>query len=124
MTAQRVIKGLFCAHAGEVFALLETKQPYDIPGTAALMRRAASCSGGNLGTITVHMVEHESFPKTQGFTVLSDRHRADRALFAQAVSLLFPGCKLEIEWATGTLQDNDRLFLAVVYRELLRLRQS
>jgi hypothetical protein len=119
MTAKRVVQGVLYAHGGQVFAFLDTEQPYDIPGCAALMRRARSYSGNNLGTLTVRMMEHERFPDTQGFAVFSDRRNANRGQFAEVVANLFPGYTLEAGWVTNFRQQDGHLLWALVARKLL-----
>jgi hypothetical protein len=118
MTASRVITGVLYAHGGRVFAFLDTEQPYDIPGCAALLRRAKGCSGGKVGTITVQMIEDEKFPSIQGFVVESDRPGASRAQFATAVAHLFSGCKLTVRWVTS-FDQSGQLLWALIARRLL-----
>jgi hypothetical protein len=120
MTTPRVIKGGLYAHGGQVFAFLDTEQPYDIPGCAALLRRAQSCSNGRVGTITVRLIEDELFPTSQAFAVQSDKRGMNLALFRRTVEQLFPGCKLETKQVTNFSQENGRLFWALIARRLLR----
>jgi hypothetical protein len=122
MTASRVIEGVFYAHDGQVFAFLETKRPYDIPGCAALMRRATACSGHGAGKITVQVIEHEKFATEQGFGVYSDRQGANRRQFVEIVKQLFPGCKLKTSWITNFKQGDNELLWALAARRVFSER--
>ncbi len=120
MTTQRVIKGVFYAHGGQVFAFMDTNQPYGIPGCAQLMRLAKARSNAQVGALEVRLVEDERFADMQAFAILTDKRDANRGVFERAVTSLFPGCKLETKWITNFRQEDGQLFWALLARSILR----
>lgn len=116
---RRVMRGAFFAYGGNLFAFLDTEEPFSIPECAALMRRAQEQSGGRLGTVTVRLLELPQFPNMQGFMVLLDRRHARRATFESMVrQQLFAGSNIIAPWVTRV--SDERMLWALIMREALR----
>lgn len=116
----RVVECYLFAHGGQVFAFLDTEQPYNLPECAELQRQTKQASGRQLGTMELRLIENARFPTHQGFAILTDRRGANHRAFESAVRKIFDGAQLKLRWVTNFRQDDGSLFMALIAREILR----
>ena len=110
---KRTLEGVFYAHSGgQLFAFLQTDQPYGIPELSALMRRAQECSNGKVGTLAVKIFDDPRSPDKQGLAVISSGTNVNHRKFAQAIGQLFDGSGVTAGWVTSLPMESVYAYVA------------
>lgn len=116
---QKKLVGRFYSHGGLVFAIMTTDQPLDIRGCADLLRRTRALSSGQLGNVTLRLMEEPQFPSRQGYVIMTDRRGVHARTFENSVRGLFPGQEIDARRVTNFRENEGELFIALIFRLVL-----
>lgn len=114
-TPKRVLGGWVFVHGDTAWAILATKQPYDLTGYRELPERAAQLAGVAGGPIFFKIVEMEEAATEQGFVVIPKGKMSRRQMEA-LLRQIFPDCEFTFAWITNFRQEEGILRLGLIRR--------